>query len=114
VNNPIEKFATPSSKFDHVHVDIVGPLHPSQGFRYIVTCVDRCLRWPEATPMDDIESKAIARAFLDTWISRYGVPQHITTDRVRQFESTLFRELTELSEQNICEQSRIIRNPTVW
>jgi hypothetical protein len=96
VNSPIGKFVTPSSKIDHVHEDIVGPLPPSQGFWYILTCVTRFSRWPEAALMDDIESKTIARTLLDTWILRYNVPQRITTDRCRQFESTLFGELTQL------------------
>ncbi len=32
-------FSTPDARFDHVHVDIVGPLHPSQGYTYLLTCV---------------------------------------------------------------------------
>ena len=33
--SPMSTFANPDARFDHVHVDIVGPLPPSQGCRYL-------------------------------------------------------------------------------
>ena len=33
-------FANPDAHFDHVHVELVGPLPLSQGCRYLLTCVD--------------------------------------------------------------------------
>ncbi|GFY76812.1 transposon Ty3-I Gag-Pol polyprotein [Trichonephila inaurata madagascariensis] len=30
----IGKFELPSSRFEHVHIDLVGPLPPSEGFRF--------------------------------------------------------------------------------
>ena len=48
-NTPVfGKFTEPTERFDHVHIDIVGPLPHANGFRYLLTCVDRFTRWLEA------------------------------------------------------------------
>lgn len=83
-----------SSRFSHVHMDIVGPLVPSRGKRYCVTIIDRASRWPEAIPTNDISAEAISEIFLREWVSRFGVPARLTTDQGRQFESQLVRTLT--------------------
>ena len=90
---PIHKFDLPDRRFDDIHVDIVGPLPQSHGFCYLFTCIDRYTRWTEAIPMVDMTAESCARALLDGWISRFGLPRSIMSDRGRQFESNLWASL---------------------
>ena len=90
-------FDTPDARFQHVHIDLVGPLLPSNNYRYLLTVVDRYTRWPEAYPIMDMTAKTVAREFFRNWISRFGSPTMITTDQGTQFESDLYNELARLS-----------------
>lgn len=84
-------------RFQHAHIDIIGPLPISQdGFKYCLTIIDRCTRWPEAFPMQDMNAETVAKIFYKDWICRYGCPVKLTSDQGRQFESTLFHELLKL------------------
>lgn len=85
-----------STRFEHVHIDLIGPLPPSEGFKYCLTCIDRFTRWPEAIPLEDTKSETVAKAFFLHWISRFGIPLRLTTDRGVQFESILFSDLNKL------------------
>ncbi|BHF84348.1 hypothetical protein SprV_0902749900 [Sparganum proliferum] len=93
---PIGTFLAPDARFAHVHIDLVGPFPTSRGCNYLLTAIDRFTHWPIATPIPNITADSVTHAFLEHWISHYGIPSTITTDRGQQFESRLFNNLTDL------------------
>ena len=92
---PVMDFKNLAGRFEHVHIDIIT-MQYSQGYKYCLTCIDRFSRWPEVISIVDMEASTVASAFLSKWISRYDVPLRITSDKGRQFELDLFKELCRL------------------
>lgn len=89
-------FRPTSAHFDHVYVDILGPLPISTGLTYFLTCVDRYTCGPKAAPLPEITEETVAPNFVQAWISRFCCPSMITTDRGRHFQSVLFASLVRL------------------
>ena len=98
---PVDQFVPSTRRFDHIHVDIVGPLPPSQNDRYLLTVVDRFTRWPEAIPLVDAQTTTCARALALHWIARFGVPAELTSDRGSQFTSELWTTLSQLNGRRL-------------
>ena len=93
---PLAKFEPTLRRFDHLHIDLVGPLPESQGHSYLLTIIDRFTRWPEAIPITNAETQTIARAFVRNWVARFGVPASMTSDRGTQFVSELWNAMCNL------------------
>ena len=58
--------------------------------------VDRFTRWPEAYPIADTTTKGVAKTLIGGWISRFGTPSVIVSDRGPQFISQLWSEMAQL------------------
>ena len=59
---PIGDFTVPNKRFDHINIDLVT-LPPSNGFRYLLTIVDRFTRWPVAVPLVDMSTQSVLDGF---------------------------------------------------
>ena len=95
IRAPLQTFHFPGCHFDHIHTDLVGPLPSSEGFTHLLTVVNRFTRWPEAILLRDTSTVTCAQALVTHWISRFGVPVHITTHRGTQFTSQLWSSVAQ-------------------
>ena len=96
IRAPLQKISIPQRRFDHIHVDLVGPLPPSNGSTYLLTVVDGFSRWPEAIPLSNITSASCAQALISHWIARFGIPVDMSSDRGTQFTSQLWASIAQL------------------
>lgn len=53
----LSAFSTPDNQFDNIHIDLITPLSPSNGFTYILSCVDMFTRSPEAISLQSITAE---------------------------------------------------------
>ena len=67
--------------FDHIQVDVVGPLPPFNEFTHLLTIIDCFSRWPEANPLSDTTAASCAQALVFHWIACFGTPLHMSSDR---------------------------------
>jgi len=106
-NTAVQPIPLPSMRFQHVHVDIVGPLPTSgEGFTHLLTVVDRTTRWPEAMPLHSTTAEAVADAYIHGWVARFGVPETVTTDRGTQFMSATWKSVcNQLGSRHIATTS---------
>ena len=93
---PLQQLPVPPGRFHTVHVDLVT-MESSRGMRYILTMIDRTTRWPEAVPLRSMTADVVARAFIYGWVSRYGVPAQVVSDRGSQFVSALWQNLGNIA-----------------
>jgi len=84
----VEPIEVPLQLYSHVHVDLVGPLpQAADSSTHLLTVVDRMTRWPEVLPIKGTTAQVVADGFVQLWVSRFGVPAVVTTDRGAQFLS---------------------------
>lgn len=64
----IQQFQLASTRFQNVHLDLVGPLVPAntndlnlRSYKYILMCIDRTTKWVETQPLLDITAKSVTK-----------------------------------------------------
>ena len=65
------------------------------GYTHLLTCVNRFTHWPEVISLTNTCTETDTQEFLSGWISCFGVPSSLTSDR-GQFESHLWEHFMKL------------------
>ncbi|XP_066964341.1 uncharacterized protein [Macrobrachium rosenbergii] len=86
---------------------------PDQHARYLLTIIDRSTRWPEATPMQEDTASACTKALFSSWISRFSVLDHRTTDRGPAFLSKLWLRAMPRANGDLSAAEKVYREPLI-
>ena len=86
---PLKTFLTPDTRFEHIHIDVIGPLSLSKGNCYSLTVIDRFTRWGEVILLAGITTDDTTSGFSLHCVARFGCSSVITCDRGSQFTSAL-------------------------
>jgi transposase InsO family protein len=92
---PERKFIT-SEAFERIAVDICGPFPiTSRKNRYMLVVTDFVSKWVEPIAIENQEAVTVADTLINDFISRFGVPAIIYSDRGSQFTSRLVQILCD-------------------
>ncbi len=88
----LQNFPSSMSRLSTIHIDLVGPLPPSDDFKYLLTIRDRGTGFSLAIPLRDKSSVGVIEALRLHLISIFGVPTTIVSDNGGEFTSAAFDE----------------------
>ena len=79
-------------------IDFAGPLPESErGNKYVLVCIEHCTKWIELISLPSKSSSHVARAVVENFLARFGVPGEILTDQGTEFQGEF---------QTPCDQTR--------
>ena len=88
--NPMAITDTPTTAFEKISMDIVGPLPETKsGNLYILTIQDNITKYSLAIPLPNHQGSTIADAVVKTFICMFGWTKGVLTDQSRDFLSKI-------------------------
>ncbi|CAF4831682.1 unnamed protein product [Pieris macdunnoughi] len=88
-HQPITSWENSDVPFNTIHVDTLGPLPESNGYKFVLIVVDSFTKFCLLYPMYRQDTNELKRVF-DRAISLFGTPKLIVCDRGRMFEASAF------------------------
>ncbi len=90
---PMVVTTTASSAFEKFFLDIVGSIDQDLGgFSFILTMQCELSKFVIAVPLTNKEASTVARAFVENFVLRYGIPKEIATDCGSEFLAEVFKK----------------------
>lgn len=95
---PLHPVPPPSSPFEIVGVDLLGPFPRSASAnRWVIVCVDHLTRYAETAAIPTATAFHVSQFMLRHIILRHGPPRVVISDRGRQFVADVVEEILRLS-----------------
>ena len=83
--------------FERKAMDVAGLFPVSNaGNRNVPAAMDYFSKWPEVYAITNQEANIITNVFVNNRVCRYGLPIELHSDQGRNFESVVFKEMSEL------------------
>lgn len=77
--------------------DLMGPLPVSRrGNKYILVIIDAFSRWTVAVPLIETSADTLAHSLWTEFVSRYGAPRRIHSDRGRNLNAEVIKRMLTL------------------
>lgn len=86
---PITSWEKSDIPFNTVHVDVLGPLPESNGYKFVFVLVDSFTKFCLLYPIYRQDASELKRVF-NSAMSLFGTPKLIVCDRGRMFEASAF------------------------
>ena len=82
------------AQLEYVAIDILGPLPTiTVGHRYLLCITDRYSKMVRTITLKNITAAAVAKAFCEHWVFRYGPPAHLLSDNGGKFIAKFFQDV---------------------
>ena len=92
IKAPLQSLIT-KKPFEVFGIDITGPFTTTRkGYRYILGVIDYFSKYVCLIPMKTITAEKVIKNLWIHWISKFGIPERIHSDRGTNFTSNLFIE----------------------
>lgn len=83
---------TPAQRFEHLSIDLFGPLPEAQGKeKWVFIVEDTSTRWVEMFALVQADAKTCAQTLIQEIFLRYGTPRRISSDNGTQFVSGIMQ-----------------------
>ena len=96
LRQPLTSLPVSSQPNFRVHLDLIGPLQSSTNNTWILAISDSFSKYIIAVPLPDKSAKTVAEAFFNHWILKFSPPKSVLTDRGKEFDCEIFRQLNTL------------------
>ncbi len=92
--NPLPQCVVPN---DRVHIDLFGPLKKEDDTTaYILVATDSMSKMTEVKEIPNKNAATVAKAFVNIWCLRYGVPKTVVSDRGQEMAGNVTEEVLRL------------------